>query len=265
MTQPKDSILRIGKTVLVATAGLLTVLSVISLAQQGQGHQRVTKLIEKYTAAVTVKDKSQPPTKDPKGTKPTKDDSKNKDKPKPKPKGKDKPKPKPKDKPKKPAKKVKSPQEQQIERICKRHAFSLAPPKKTFTGKLRGVLDNLAYFDADNKGCKVGQDYKGAKLKEIGPDWVIVVFQGKPRTLHVFGPGSAKSSPPGAPKPPPVARPGRPGGPRRTRGRPGMMRSRGFRMSPRMIEQFKSMPADRRKRALERMPAEIREKIEKAL
>jgi Mg/Co/Ni transporter MgtE len=32
-----------------------------------------------------------------------------------------------------------------------------------------------------------------------------------------------------------------------------------------MIERFKSMPAERRQRALERMPAEQREKIEKEL
>ena len=124
----------------------------------------------------------------------------------------------------------------------------------------------MAFFDK-GAGCGVGQTYKGGKIKQIGPDWVEVEFEGETQRLEVFGkdgkggkgpspsrPGMAPGMPPGGP----MVRPAGPPPP--SRGMPP-----GFQLTPEMIEQFKKMPAEIREKALQRMPAEIREKLQKAL
>ncbi len=228
MTLSKDRLARSGQLAVVVLAGLLTVMAVGGLTWRLTGRREISALLERYEAP----DKAEEQDKSPKA------EDKNKQK---------------------------SAHDAQADRIAKRHIFSVEKAKG-FSLKLMGILGELVYFQGENKGFEVGQSHKDAKIKRIGPDWVVLEFDGKEKKLYVFaedkGPGPSKPSVPGGKAPPPTAGPSRAGG-RRGRG-PGRMPP-GFELTPEMIERFKSMPAERRQRALERMPAEVREKIEKEL
>jgi len=256
MTVRKDSLLLGGQVVLAALAVTLTVLSVVALASRG-GNKELDELIERYDPTTKPAKDDGEQSKAAPATKPATSRAGGSTKP-----GSKKPAKKPKDTKKAPPKKVKSPQDEQVERICKRHMFSPAPPKKGFSATLTGVLGDEAYFDGKDKGYKAGQSYKGAKIKEIGPDWVELEFESKPKKLYVFGPGSGPS--PSGPSAP--ARGKAPGLKRATlRGRMGRPPRGPRKLTPEMIEAFKAMPPEMKKKALERVSAEMREKIEKAL
>ena len=237
---------RVGWCSLAALAVLLTVWCIVSMASGEEDGDRLEALMERYAAS--------------------RKQEKAADKPKPgekgKPDGKKKPagksaKGKETKKGKKPAKKAKSPQDLLIERITKRHFFSPDPPRKKFSDKLMGVLGDTAYFHG-GKEVKVGQKHKGATIKEIGPCWVKIEFEGKEQTVDVFQPGPGGPSKGGRP---PMVRPGRSG---RERGRPGRMPA-GLEVTPAMVEKFKKLPPEMRKRALQGMPADMRKKIESQL
>ncbi len=155
--------------------------------------------------------------------------------------------------------KEKSAHDAQADRIAKRQIFSVEK-NKGFSLKLMGILGELVYFQGENKGFEVGQSHKDAKIKRIGPDWVELEFEGKEKKLYVFAEdkGGGPSKPAG-----PSGIPTRPSPGRRGRGAGRM--GRDFELTPEMIERFKSMPEEMRQKALERMPAEAREKIEKEL
>ena len=233
MTVTRKRLARIAQLGVVVLAGLLSVMALAALASQLKGHRQFTALLERYNPPENPQhqDETQKP------------DDKNTNK-----------------------KTEKSPQDEQADRIVKRNIFAMKKTKK-FSLKLMGILGELVYFQGENKGFTVGQSHKDAKIKRIGPDWVELEFDGKEKKLYVFGEdkggGPSKPPMPGGTAPPPASgRPSRAGG-RRGRG-PGRMGS-GFELSPEMIERFKSMPEEMRQRALERMPAEFREKIEKEL
>ena len=168
---------------LVALAGLVSVLCLVSLVS-GDSHRReATGLLGRFQQDTQVAQEKETAT-----TKPTEK--------KPAPK---------KDKPKK----EKDPREK---RICDRNVFGV---KKKWSAQLIGVLGDLAFFQS-GPGLTVGKSYKGAKILKIGSDWVELEVEGKPKKLHVFSPGSA--SPSRGPMMPGGPRPGRgaPGGPRIT-------------------------------------------------
>ena len=244
MTVRKDSLMLGGQLVLAALAATLTFLSVVALASRG-GDKELDELIERYDPTTTPAKDDGEKSKAAQATKPATSRASGATKPKG-----DKSAKKPTGPKKAPAKKGKSPQDEQVERICKRHMFSPAPPKKGFSANLTGVLGDEAFFDGKDKGYKVGQSYKGAKIKEIGPDWVELEFESKPRKLYVFGPGSGPSR--SAP-----AR-GKPAGPGRKIIRGGMPRPprgpvklpKDFKLTPEMIEAFKAMPPEMKKKAL---------------
>ena len=163
------------------------------------------------------------------------------------------------------SKKGKSPQDEQVERIKRRNVFSPAK-KKSFSAKLIGILGDWAIF-APDKLVKVGESVSGAKVTEIGPDWVALEYEGKPKKLFVFG-STGKASGPSPPD-----RPGRPSMPS---GPPGMPKGAmvvsagrsakamppGFQVTPEMIEQFKKLTPEQREKALSRMPPEVRAKLQ---
>ncbi len=228
MMVDKERLTRIGKLSVIGVASLLSVMAVSGLAWQLKGQGEVPAWLELYEAA----DKQDEPSK-------------------------------PEDKNKK---KEKSAQEIQADKIAKRHIFSIEKPKG-LSLKLMGILGDVVYFQGENKGFELGQSHKGAKIKQIGPDWVELEFEGKDKKLYVFtadkGGGPSRTSGPGG-KGPAAGRSGPLGaGGRRGRGPRGM--GQGFELTPEMIERFKSMPPEMRQRILERMPAEMREKIEKEL
>jgi len=229
MTVSKDKLTRIGHLGLVGLAGLLSVMSVAALASRHKGHKEITALLERYEVTEKTdeeQDKTQGETE--------KDKDANKQE------------------------KPKSVQQEQAERISNRHIFSPPEGKKGFPAKLLGVLGKQAFFEGADKGFEVGQSHKGGKIKQIGPDWVEVEFKGKTEKLYVFGKGGAEGGPPKPPGGPGVIK--RPEGPRPT----GGPRMRGnFELTPEMIEKFKAISAERRAEALKRMPAEMREKLEK--
>lgn len=223
-----DRMMRIGGLVLVAAAVLFTVLCVIALATGGPEHRDTDELLVRY-------DKTFRPDKD----------------------GRKEPGDKKPTSPAKNSKKTPSPQDKLVELICKKHVFSPDPPKKTY--KITGVLGDLVFFSGNDKGVKVGETHNGAKIKQIGPDWVEVEVEGKTRKLHVFGEGEGG---PSSPTPGAGMRPSR-RGPRPGRGARGPRKMPP--LTPEMIERFKSMPPEMQKKALEHMPPEFREKLEKAL
>jgi len=205
------SLSRIGWCSLVALAALLTIWCIVSMASGEEDGERLEALMERYAT--------------------TRKAEKTAEKPKPGKKGKSEGKNKPTSKSakgkkgKKPAKKAKSPHDLLVERITKRHFFSPDPPKKKLSAKLMGVLGETAYFQG-GKEAKVGQKHKGATIKEIGPCWVKVEFEGKEKTLHVFQPGPGGPSKGGRPSMMRLGGRGRgPGGRIRTRRgpRPGKM------------------------------------------
>ncbi len=236
MTVNKDKLVRIGQLAVVVLASLLTVMAVGALASRHKGRREITALLERYEAADKPDEQDEPSNPDDKNSK--KPDDKNK---------------------------KKSAQEEQADRIAKRHIFSVDKTKE-FSLKLMGILGKLVYFQGENKGFTVGQSHKNAKIKRIGPDWVELEFEGKEKKLYVFGKdkggGPSKPSMPGGIAAPPAS-----GRPSRARGRRGRGSRMGgdFELSPERIERFKNMPPEMRQRILERMPAEQREKIEKEL
>ena len=233
MTFRKDILRRIGLFTLVGLAGLFTVFSVTALASRHKHHQEMAKLLQRYQITDNAEDdqQDQGPAKD----SVDKDNQEKQEKPKPA-------------------------HQARAERINKRSFFTPPKPKAKFSAKLLGVLGRQAYFQGDDKAYEVGQTHKGGTIKQIGPDWVEVDFKGATQKLYVFGKGGSDSAPPSGPAPSPRSR--RSGPP------PGHMPSQppqmppGFEITPEMIEQFKNMPAEMRKQAMEHMPPEIREKLE---
>jgi len=169
--------------------------------------------------------------------------------------------------------KAKSPQDQQVERITKRHVFSLTPPKQKFSGKLIGVLGNQAFFAGANEGVGVDGMHNGAKVVAIGPDWAEVEFEGAKQKLQVFAPGGeggppSPSGPPpgGPPMPPPAMGPAGPPPPTPVRAKgPSREMPPGFKLTPEMIEQFKKLPPDKQQEAMQELPEDMREQLKKAL
>lgn len=160
------------------------------------------------------------------------------------------------------SKKGKSPQDEQVKRINTRNIFSAAK-KKSFSAKLLGILGDWAVF-APDKLVKVGESISGAKVKEIGPDWVALEYEGKPKKLFVFGSTGEASGPsrPGRPSMP-SAPPGMPEGAMVVSpGRSGRAMPPGFEVTPEMIEKFKQLTPEQREKALSRMPPEVRAKLQ---
>ena len=213
-----QSLQRISQLTVVALAALLTVMAVVALASRQKGHAEITALLERYSDSEKPADQQD-----------SNDTGQKKDE--------DPPDPRP-------------------DRITKRHAFSPEKKPGDFSAKLIGVLGNSAFFEGENKAIKVGDSFKDATLKEIGPDWVEFDFKGKPKKLFVFSDGKDAAPSPAAPGPsgPPGA-PGRPPGPP-----PSVMKG-GMELSPEMIQRFKSMPTKMREKALQRVPPELREKL----
>ena len=214
----KDRTYRIAFWGLVGLAVLVSVLCIVSLASGNGQRGEASTLLRRFRQETHGGKPKEAAT-----TKPTEK--------KPAP-GKDNP------------KKEKDPREK---RICDRNVFGV---KKKWSGRLIGVLGDLAFFEK-GPGLKVGQSYNGAKIMKIGPDWVELEVEDKPRKLHVFTPGSA------GPSPGPMMRrgPGR---------RSGRTMPPGFQFTPEMIERFKKMPASQRERALQHLPPEAREKLKKS-
>lgn len=218
-----DGLTRIAKLGLLALAGLLSVLCVISLASRHAGHRKLSGLIDRYRTA------NQDAQVAPDGKNPSK---------------------------------ATSPQEECVKRITDRNVFS-PPKKKAFSAKLLGVLGDAAIF-APDKFVKVGESISGAKVMEIGSDWVQLEYEGKPLKLSVFGPGDAAAGPSG---------PSMPSGPMGAQrgamvvsgGGPPRMPPSGFKIPPEMIERLKQASPEEREKALSRMPPEIREKIKQAM
>ena len=225
MTIDKHKLTRIGQLVLVVLAGLFTVLAATALASRHKSHKDMAALLERYRITDNAEDQQ------------------DKDKPKP-PDDKDKP---------------KSAHQARADRINERSIFAPPKGKEKFPAKLLGVLGSQVFFEGENNGFEVGQSCKGGKIKAIGPDWVEVDFKGTTEKLYVFGKGGA----PSGPSPGPGGRPGGPPAGPRSPGGPKM--PEGFELTPEMIERFKSMPAEMREKALERMPEEIRKKIQSQL
>ena len=108
-----------------------------------------------------------------------------------------------------PGKEDKTADDLRAQRLAGRHMFTPAP-KVAFSAKLQGVLGHLAYFVGNAQGMRVGQAIMGAKIKEIGPNWVKVDFQGKEMTVLVTGgapKGEAPAGPPQASGPPGLSGP----------------------------------------------------------
>jgi hypothetical protein len=109
-------------------------------------------------------------------------------------------------------------QEERVQRICRRNVFNPPRPPKddNFKAKLVGVLGLMAYFEG-SQGQPVGQNFNGATIKAIGPDWVEVEYEGKTRRLNVFDGSGGGPSPQGprgrgGPQPPMVISGGPPAG-----------------------------------------------------
>lgn len=226
MTVNKNSLTRVALFTLAALAGLFTVLSVTALASRQKTHRDLENLLQRYQVKDNAEDD---PQNDAPGDK----------------EGQEKPKP--------PLHRA------QAERINKRHFFAAAKPEAKFSAILTGVLGRQAFFQGDDKPYELGQEFKGAKITQIGPDYVEIEFKGDTQTLYVFGKGGAKSSP-SAPAPP--SGPGR-NGRSRPPGRPPMPSD--VEITPERIEMFKKMPPDMRQKILESLPAEMREKVESQL
>ncbi|WP_432800070.1 hypothetical protein [Poriferisphaera sp. WC338] len=73
------------------------------------------------------------------------------------------------------------------EQAKKRDIFNPVP-SKGFKGQLEGILGNRAYFNGGQNG-KIGEQVMGAKIIDLGADWVEIEFDGNKRTLWVWGAG----------------------------------------------------------------------------
>ena len=251
MTAGKDKVGHVVRLGLVGLAGLLSVMSVAALASRQKGHKDIAAVLERYEGSEETEqqeDKTQEETAENDGKK-DKDESKDENKPEDK----------------------KTVQEEQAERISKRHIFSPPKPEKKFSAKLAGVLGKQAFFEGESKGVEAGQSHKGAKIKEIGADWVEVEFEGKTQKLYVFGKGGVVSKPSKeppkpepakttkAPEPEPIKPPEMPKIPE------NIKVPSGFKITAEMIARFKSLSPEMQKQILERMPADMREQVEKEL
>jgi hypothetical protein len=224
MKLSSDSLARVGRLTLIALAGLLSVLSIVACASRHAGHQEISALIDRYRGA---------------------------DKPEPGKAGTSKP-----------SGQARSLQDEQLERVVRRNVFS-PPAVKKFSAALIGVLGDEALFSG-NECVKVGQAISGATLKQIGPDWVEVEYEGTLKKLYVFGPGGAPSAP---------ASPSGPPGPAGVAGGMAVMPAEAgrpatppdFQMTPEMMERLRSMPPEVREKVLSRMPPETREKVQQGL
>ncbi|MHC4717925.1 MAG: hypothetical protein ACYS5V_13205 [Planctomycetota bacterium] len=161
---------RAGRLALIALAAILTLMSLVAAARRHLGRAELADLLDRYAAATDPTAGNQPATQSAK-------DGKSKA-------GKD-------------AGKSSTAARDRVKRICDRRIFSPAKPKRGFSATLVGVLGDEAFFAGQKKGYKVGQSFSGAKILEIGPDWVKLDVKGKDKTLHVFGKGGAGSSPRG--------------------------------------------------------------------
>jgi len=230
----------LGQLAIAAPALLLSILSIVAFASRYSDRREVGHLLDRYARTEKDGDSTSQPAADAKKQPRTR---------KTNPAGKHD---------------RKSPQQEQVARIQKRNIFS-PPAKKSFAAKLIGVLGDEAIFQG-NKLVKVGGTISGAKVTKIGPDWVEVVYQGKPRKLMVFAAGGPSGAPGGPPRPPAGGPPGPPGGapPAVRRMPPGRPGGPAFQITPEMIEQFKQMPPEMREKALRHMPPEIRKHFEQA-
>lgn len=137
-----------------------------------------------------------------------------------------------------------------MERVTKRNIFMPEQPK--VPPQLAGVLGRLAYFAGNGEGLAVGGEFNGAKVKQIGGDWVEVEFNGQTQKLSVFGPGGVQGPPGGGPPMPPSPNRGGGGG-------------GGPEITPEKIAQFKALPPQVQQQILSSMPPEMRAKVEAAL
>lgn len=243
------NVARVLWMVLLAMALLMTVLSVRALASRASQHEVNSNLMTRYVGPLKESEKDKP--------------GNSKDKPaagatdKSKPGGSSTG---PGGSPDKP--KGKTPQDEQAERITKRNIFSPPQPPKQFKGKLIGVLGDSALFQ-DKQMVKVGEQYQGAKVTQIGPDWAELEFEGKPVRLSVFGGDSGGGGqPPSMPSPrrsmSPDGPPGAVMAPSSAPSRPGRSSTA---IPPEAIEQFKKMSPEERQRALPSAPPEILEQL----
>ncbi len=155
-----------------AVAGLLGVLGIVELTAGRSRHQEVFGLLDRHLASASVEMPAPGPT----------------------PANPAEPPPRRPDKPK-------TRHEEQADRVGQRNVF--APPQvRNVQFQLIGVLGDQALF-AGGQAVTAGQDYQGARVKEVGPDWVELEYEGKPMRLTVFsgqGPLGGAGGP-GAPKP----------------------------------------------------------------
>jgi len=248
----KDKVTRIARLAVIALASLLSILALTSLASRNKGYREIADLLERYNPSEKPPEKDKTPNPNEKeGKKEGKKENKNK----------------------------KSLQELQVERIVKRLIFSVKKKPKGFSLKLAGILGKLVYFQGPNKkglskGFELGQTYKEAKIKRIGPDWVEVEFRGKMKMLYVFGKGGAVSKPSKSPPKPGPAGPAKPPPPEAIKPptMPEMPKisknmhvPSGFKITAEMVARFKSLSPEMQQRLLEQMPDNIREELEKKL
>ena len=223
---------------LTAVAGVVCLVAAIGLAGLAEGGPRVNELLKTYAAA-----KSEAKTTDGETGKADSDGKTDEQ----------------------------HPAKLAAERVTKRSLFCAVKKKKFSAGKLVGVIGHFAMFEGSDKLLKVGDDRNGGKITAIGGDWVEVTFEGKAEKLHVFGEGGPSSGPSG-PSRSMMARRGPPGGGRMvvaSEPAPPPSHSRSlppdFKLTPEMIEKFKALSPEQQKQALEHVPPEIREQLDKAL
>jgi hypothetical protein len=72
------------------------------------------------------------------------------------------------------------------ERVAKRNLFS-PPPPTGFQGQIIGALGHKAIFSNGQAGA-AGDSVMGAKVLEVGPDWVRIEFEGNEQKLWLFKP-----------------------------------------------------------------------------
>jgi hypothetical protein len=81
--------------------------------------------------------------------------------------------------------------DERLKRISGRNSFARPNP---FSATLTGVLGDKAYFQGDPNGHKEGERFREATIKRIGPCWVELEVDGKPRKLEVFAGGPSGGS-----------------------------------------------------------------------
>lgn len=71
-----------------------------------------------------------------------------------------------------------------LERVSQRNIFS--PPRpEGFQGRVVGILGDEVFFEGA-RTARVGDEFQGAKILAIGPDWVEIEFEGKEQRIAVF-------------------------------------------------------------------------------